>query len=78
MDFLIDNPLTNLAGPAFLVLFVTFIVLVLVAQGLFRSYLDRTDQLPIPAIPPEIDPFEVAYLRRDLDRRGDRDRKFGR
>ena len=63
MDFLIDNPLTNLAGPAFLVLFITFSVLVLVAQGLLKSYLDRTDQLPIPAIPPEIDPYEVAYLR---------------
>ncbi len=63
MDFLIDNPLTNLAGPSFLVLFITFIVLVLVAQGLMKSYLDRSDQLPIPAIPPEIDPYEVAYLR---------------
>jgi uncharacterized protein (TIGR04222 family) len=63
MDFLIDNPLTNLNGPAFLVLFGIFSILVLVSQGLAKSMLDRTDQLPIPAIPPEIDPYEVAYLR---------------
>ncbi len=63
MDFLIDNPLTNLAGPAFLVLFGVFSILVLLTQGYFRSTLDRSDKLPIPAIPPEIDPYEVAYLR---------------
>lgn len=63
MDFLIDNPLTNLDGVSFLILFVIFIVLVLLTQGLAKSRLDRTDQLPIPAIPPEVDPYEVAYLR---------------
>lgn len=63
MDFLIDNPLTNLAGPAFLVLFATFSVLTLLVLGLLKTNLDRTDKLPIPAIPPEIDPYEVAFLR---------------
>jgi uncharacterized protein (TIGR04222 family) len=63
MDFLIDNPLTNLNGPSFLVLFGIFSVLVLVSQTFAKSLLDRTDRLPIPAIPPEVDPYEVAYLR---------------
>jgi uncharacterized protein (TIGR04222 family) len=63
MDFLIDNPLTNLDGPSFLVLFGIFTVLVLLTQAFAKSTLDRSDRLPIPAIPPEIDPYEVAYLR---------------
>lgn len=63
MNFLLDNPITAMDGTAFLVLFVIFIVSTLVVLAIAKSNLDNTDKLPIPAIPPEVDPFEVAYLR---------------
>ncbi len=50
-------------GTAFLVLFVIFIVSTVTVLAVAKSNLDNTDKLPIPAIPPEVDPFEVAYLR---------------
>ncbi len=63
MDFLLDNPLTTMDAIPFLVLFIVFNVVTLFTLGIVKSNLDKTDRLQAPAIPPEIDPYEVAYLR---------------
>jgi uncharacterized protein (TIGR04222 family) len=63
MNFLLDNPIASLDGISFLVLFVVFIVITLAALAVAKSNIDKTDRLPIPAIPPEVDPFEIAFLR---------------
>lgn len=63
MNFLLDNPIAAMEGTSFLVLFVVFIVITLFTLAVAKSTLDNTDRLPIPAIPPELDPYEVAYLR---------------
>ena len=63
MDFLLDNPLATMEGTTFLVLYVIFILFTLTTLAIARSNIDKTDQLPIPAIPPQVDPYEVAYLR---------------
>ena len=63
MDFLLDNPLAMMDGPAFLVLYVSVIVLSAVTLGVARVNSDRSDQLSIPAIPADPDPYEIAFLR---------------
>lgn len=63
MNFLLDNPLATMSGPMFLALFVVFIIVTLAVLAIAKSNIDKTDRLPIPAIPPEIDPFEIAFLR---------------
>jgi uncharacterized protein (TIGR04222 family) len=63
MDFLLDNPLATMDGPAFLVLYVSVIILSAVALGVARANSDRSDNLNIPAIPPDPDPYEIAFLR---------------
>lgn len=63
MNLLLDNPIASMDGTAFLVLFIVFIALTLAVLAVAKATLDSTDKLPIPAIPPQVDPFEVAYLR---------------
>lgn len=63
MDFLLDNPLATMDGLAFLVVYIPMIILAAVAAGIARSNADQTDQLSIPAIPPDPDPYEIAFLR---------------
>lgn len=63
MDFLLDNPLTMMDGYAFLALYVSLIVLAAVTIGLARANADKSDRLNIPAIPPDPDPYEIAFLR---------------
>jgi uncharacterized protein (TIGR04222 family) len=63
MNLLLDNPIASMDGTAFLVLFIVFIVLTLAVLAVAKATIDSTDKLPIPAIPPQVDPFEVAYLR---------------
>jgi uncharacterized protein (TIGR04222 family) len=63
MNFLLDNPIASMDGTAFLVLFIVFIVLTLAVLAVAKSTIDSTDKMPIPAIPPQVDPFEIAYLR---------------
>lgn len=53
----------SLNGPAFLVLFAVFIFIILAALAVVKYNLDKTDSYPLPAIPPQVDPYEVAYLR---------------
>ena len=63
MNFLFDNPLANLPGPAFLALYGALIASSAIVLYLFKSRLDWTSQQPAPLIPPVPDPFEIAYLR---------------
>jgi uncharacterized protein (TIGR04222 family) len=63
MDFLLDNPLVLLDGPAFLVLYVSLILILILSASVLRSNADRTDLLNVPAIPHEPDPFEIAFFR---------------
>ncbi len=63
MDFLLDNPLATLYGPYFLVLYGFVILFTLIILGYRKSQTDQTEHLPTPAIPPNPDPFEIAYLR---------------
>lgn len=63
MDFLFDNPLAAMDGISFLILYGFVIFFTVTTLGYFRTHLDETDRLGIPAIPPQVDPFETAYLR---------------
>lgn len=63
MDFLLDNPLATMDGWAFIALYVSMFILSAVAIGFARVNSDKSDRLSIPAIPPEPDPYEIAFLR---------------
>jgi uncharacterized protein (TIGR04222 family) len=63
MDFLLDNPLATLNGAVFLILYAFVIFFTIASLALYRSEIDKTDKLNLPAIPPNPDPYEIAYLR---------------
>lgn len=63
MDFLLDNPLATMYGPLFLGVYAVLIVVSIVSVAVYRSQADKTEQLSPPAIPPQFDAFEIAYLR---------------
>jgi uncharacterized protein (TIGR04222 family) len=63
MEILIDNPLATMYGPFFLIFFGFIIFFAVIILALVKSQFDKTDRLGIPSIPPNIDPFEIAYLR---------------
>src|SRR5688572_23057803 len=63
MDFLLDNPLATMDGPPFLVLYLSVIILSAIALSVARASSDRSDNLNVPAIPPDPDPYEIAFLR---------------
>jgi uncharacterized protein (TIGR04222 family) len=63
MDILLDNPLATMYGPYFLILYGFVIFFTLIILGIIKSGVDDTDELLIPAISPQIDPYEIAYLR---------------
>jgi uncharacterized protein (TIGR04222 family) len=63
MDFLFDNPLANMPGVIFLIFYSLFIIFALVVFGIWKTQADKTANLPVPPIPPNIDPYEIAYLR---------------
>ena len=63
MDILLDNPLATMAGPYFLLLYGLVIFFTLVILGIIKSRIDDTHELPLPSIPANIDPYEIAYLR---------------
>jgi uncharacterized protein (TIGR04222 family) len=63
MEFLFDNPIANMQGPLFLVLFFGFTFVSVVILYLLKSSVDWTAKLSTPNVPYEIDPFEIAYLR---------------
>ncbi|GAC1446872.1 MAG: hypothetical protein NVSMB56_09740 [Pyrinomonadaceae bacterium] len=63
MNWLFDNPLANMQGPAFLFFYGCIIGLTLVACFLLRRSFDQSAKLPPPPIPTAPDPFEIAFLR---------------
>ena len=63
MEILIDNPLAKMYGPYFLIFFGFVIFFAVVILALVKSRFDRSDRLAVPSIPPNLDPFEIAYLR---------------
>lgn len=63
MEILIDNPLATMYGPYFLVFYGFVTVFTLLFLGLKKTRVDRTDNLALPPISSQIDPFEIAYLR---------------
>ena len=63
MDILLDNPLATMYGPYFLVLYGFVIFFTLIILGIIKGGVDDTDDLSLPPIPSNIDPFEIAYLR---------------
>ncbi|MBK8148088.1 MAG: TIGR04222 domain-containing membrane protein [Acidobacteria bacterium] len=63
MEILFDNPLANMYGPYFLALYGVFIVATVVGVWVAKRSLDKSDRLTLPSIPPNIDPYEIAYLR---------------
>jgi uncharacterized protein (TIGR04222 family) len=66
MDFLFDNPLANMPGIPFLIFYCLFAFVTLVVFFIWKKQSDKTASLPVPAIPPFIDPYEIAYLRGGL------------
>jgi uncharacterized protein (TIGR04222 family) len=67
MDFLFDNPLANMPGVPFLIFYSLFGIFALVIFSLWKSQADKTANLPLPAVPPNVDPYEIAYLRGGLN-----------
>ncbi len=63
MNWLFDNPLANLPGTYFLLLYAVVIGTALVVFNSLKSQFDQTAKMPLPPIPSEPDPFEIAYLR---------------
>jgi uncharacterized protein (TIGR04222 family) len=63
MDFLFDNPLANMPGVIFLIFYSLFIIFSLVIFGVWKTQADKTGDMPVPPIQPNIDPYEIAYLR---------------
>lgn len=63
MGWLFQNPVANLPGPWFLMLFAVVAVSGLIAAGVILMLFDETrdrENLAVPAAP---DPYEIAYLR---------------
>lgn len=62
MDIL-HNPLAEMYGPKFLLLYGVVIAMIIGACWLMVSVADLTKKLPLPLVPADLDPYEIAYLR---------------
>lgn len=63
MEILFDNPLATMYGPYFLILFSFIIFFAVIILALVKTQFDQTNRLPLPSIPSQIDPYEIAFLR---------------
>ncbi|BAY97646.1 hypothetical protein NIES37_15900 [Tolypothrix tenuis PCC 7101] len=61
MEALLHNPIADMYGPNFLLLYGSVISLTLF--GCWKLVQDPTTNQPLPLIPSEPDPYEVAYFR---------------
>jgi uncharacterized protein (TIGR04222 family) len=62
MDWLTHNPIADLPGPQFLIVYgVAAVAVIAAAYGIIRL-LDRTDRRKPPRVPGTFDPYEMAYL----------------
>jgi uncharacterized protein (TIGR04222 family) len=63
MDWLIHNPIADIHGPLFLVVYGVIAIAVMAATyGMVLSH-DKTGLRELPPVPAALDPYEVAYLR---------------
>jgi uncharacterized protein (TIGR04222 family) len=67
MDWLFGNPLGNMWGPTFLVFYALFSALVILCAHLYVTRSDAADVLDLPETPMQFDPYEIAYLRGDVN-----------
>lgn len=63
MNFLFDNPLAQMPGTLFLILYGTTILLTVLFIKFSKSGFDWTKKIPLPLIPQNPDAIELAYLR---------------
>src|ERR687895_307775 len=63
MDLLMNNPLADMYGPLFLLVYAAAIALTAVACRVLTRRLDWTANMAPPPIPSDPDPHEIAYLR---------------
>jgi uncharacterized protein (TIGR04222 family) len=63
MDFLLHNPIADVSGPAFLLVYALVAAAVVVASRLQISAADTSGALQLPGVAVDRDPYEVAYLR---------------
>jgi uncharacterized protein (TIGR04222 family) len=61
MNALLHNPIADMYGPDFLLFYCSVIVITLVTC--WRLVQDPTKNHPLPLIPAEPDPYQIAYLR---------------
>lgn len=62
MDIL-HNSLAEMYGSDFLLLYGVVIAIILGACCLMVSVADSSKNLPLPSVPTDLDPYEIAYLR---------------
>ncbi len=60
---LMHNPIGNMYGPTFLVVYAGVIVSVFILTKILFYLLDSSNSLDIPKVPSIVDPYEIAYLR---------------
>src|SRR4051812_6594217 len=63
MDWLLHNPIADLYGPSFLLLYGGVIALIVVDALWVRGRSDPTTDLDPPDVPTKPDPHAIAYLR---------------
>jgi uncharacterized protein (TIGR04222 family) len=63
MDWLIHNPIADIHGPPFLLVYGVIALVVIVVAYVSAKPRDRTGLHEPPPVPGAFDPYEVAYLR---------------
>jgi uncharacterized protein (TIGR04222 family) len=63
MDFLLDNPLANMNGTTFLILYVVLLAAGIASYYILKRNLDWTAKMPLPKVPENPEPYEIAYFR---------------
>ena len=62
MDWM-HNPIGDMYGPHFLILYAVVIVLVFIISKVLLYSFDPSQSMPIPQVPSVVDPYEIAYMR---------------
>src|ERR1700722_19883045 len=63
MDWLLNNPIADLSGPAFLLVYAVLATALIVASRLQIRAADTSLAAPLPPVATDRDPYQVAYLR---------------
>ncbi|MBD2576211.1 TIGR04222 domain-containing membrane protein [Oscillatoria sp. FACHB-1406] len=62
METLLHNPIAEMYGPSFLILYGGLLAIAFLVSQFLRKKEDKT-ALPIPKVPSQPDPYQIAYLR---------------